>query len=448
MTLSNFLKTITLILVLLFNSDIFAQENGTSICDTDEHSEGYDPETGDTQMGCGTFTPNYRTLGDLREQYSGFRDRMQFINDAFEKIAWLMAFYANYDKSDSHGTEGNGDATQPGGNCSNPIMVETGNKVEKEVDFRGSGENPLSIIRYYNHLSGLDGVFGENWTSNFDYKLTFTVGQVCTFIDGTPDPSCEFNNGLITTIDTISLYRPDGSKQVFTLTFGSLFEDKDGVYAKIIKNANGTFTLTESNLSRSVFNSSGMILSKSNPQGVTQTYNYASGKLSSITHQNGQALTYTWIGDFIDKITDSAGNVYDYNYFGNKLSDVNYPSGSPSSSKSYHYQDASNIDALTSIEIDGVLYATFTYNSSGAAISSAHGLNANKDKYTFNFNSTTELPAESTDTNTTHTMENPLGLEYSYNYTKTTNEPPRVYRRLHTVRGWSNENTKEIPQRS
>ncbi|MGO4775622.1 DUF6531 domain-containing protein, partial [Lysobacter sp. 2RAB21] len=55
----------------------------------------------------------------------------------------------------------------------NPIIISTGNKIEPEGDFSSSGEMPLALARTYNHYWSGVGLFGKNWVSNFDYKLTF-----------------------------------------------------------------------------------------------------------------------------------------------------------------------------------------------------------------------------------------------------------------------------------
>lgn len=60
----------------------------------------------------------------------------------------------------------------------NPILPATGNKIERETDFTSTGEMPLQLTRTYNHHWRGAGLFGGNWHSNFDYRLSFGTSGV------------------------------------------------------------------------------------------------------------------------------------------------------------------------------------------------------------------------------------------------------------------------------
>lgn len=126
----------------------------------------------------------------------------------------------------------------------NPIIPSTGNKIETEVDFTSSGENPLQLVRTYNHYWEGVGLFGKHWVSNLDYSLQF--GPATTMSGCYPFPGgglCEIGTNTV-----ISAWRPDGRavKFVRNATDGVFYEDKPIPVAKIVQASDGSFTLYES----------------------------------------------------------------------------------------------------------------------------------------------------------------------------------------------------------
>jgi hypothetical protein len=104
----------------------------------------------------------------------------------------------------------------------NPIIVSTGNKVEEEYDFSERSEHGLLLARTYNHYWQGVGLFGNNWISNFDYKLTFGTTDVDACFPRPGGGACGIGNNLI-----IYAWRPDGRTIKFIKRADGIFyEDK------------------------------------------------------------------------------------------------------------------------------------------------------------------------------------------------------------------------------
>ncbi|PXF62562.1 RHS repeat-associated core domain-containing protein [Kangiella spongicola] len=271
----------------------------------------------------------------------------------------------------------------------NPILIGTGNKLQTDVDFIGMGEFPLTVVRNYNNFSNHSGVFGNKWIASFESKLTFNgsypyysidkhgaQGEIIRYYVDSGFPSGGFyqarNNDVVNTVQRQS----DGG---YKLSAGSGYSEK--------------------------YNSSGKLLEKRFPGGITHTYSYTNGNLTKITHSSGRFIALNWSSGKVSSLTDNAGNNYTYSYSGGYLAGASKP-GSPSVTRTYIYGDSRFPGALTQININGTKYATFAYNSSGKGKSTSHWASSSTEveKYQFSFG-----------TNLT-TVTNPLGHSDRYRY--------------------------------
>lgn len=75
-----------------------------------------------------------------------------------------------------------------------PVNVLSGNYVIQEKDLAIRGIPFLSVIRTYNSLNKTNGIFGQGWSSSYEYRLK------------------ERNSGKV------SINLPDGNKNIFTIT--------------------------------------------------------------------------------------------------------------------------------------------------------------------------------------------------------------------------------------
>ncbi len=284
--------------------------------------------------------------------------------------------------------------------AADPIMIQSGNVMEFETDYVGTGSFPLQISRTYNHYWRGIGVFGRYWVSNFDYKLVVlgfqTAGPVeCTFngtVAGEPTESCSSTWQQDTS--NLLLWRPDGKKIAYryddvTDTWLSNSQDSN---TKITRNTDGSWVYYNESNGIETYQADGKITSVSNALGIKHTYTYVSDKLNKVKHSSGRQLTFTYSGENLTRITDPAGNAYNYSYLTNEFNDSNtfsrknalgsvtYP-GAPAVQRAYHYDHQYRQGAMTSLDINGVRYSTWTYNNLGQG--SSNYLAGNVEHYGF-----------------------------------------------------------------
>lgn len=250
----------------------------------------------------------------------------------------------------------------------NPINISTGAKIERELDIVGAGLGSLLLSRTYNSRNTGDGIFGRYWSSNFDYRLTATTGSV-TLID------------------------PRHGQHTFNLdaTSGKYLSTERGVWAEVVKNADGTYTATWLNDSTQNYSATGKITSVTDQSGVGFTFTYnGSGKLDRVTSSTGRYVQFEWTGTQLTKITAPNGGQYLYTYYANRfgtgihlLSTVTVP-GTPGATVTYHYEQPSFSGALTGKSIAGVRFSTFAYDGQGRAIRSEHAGVVQRSTFVYN----------------------------------------------------------------
>lgn len=268
-----------------------------------------------------------------------------------------------------------GDCNKPGGNYTpNPCNVATGNKYRAEQDITGT---VLDFTRYYNSDSPnrLRRTFG-GWSHTYQRRLITLVTNVI-YVASATERSERFSKiGGAWVGDAESDY--------------SLTEDDDG------------YTLTLPNGATNYYSLDGLILSQTDTNGHSTTYEYDTNLhgtfLTSVTNQYGQSISFSYevvtggvgsgfglsVSNRIDKITDANGAEYKYRYdYFNNLTDIIYPDTTPNNDddnprKIYHYEDEKHRFHLTGIsDENGDRYATFEYDIDGRAITSELGTTTN-----------------------------------------------------------------------
>jgi RHS repeat-associated protein len=201
------------------------------------------------------------------------------------------------------------------------VNTANGNLVLQQGDLSIPGRGiPVSISRTYNsRASSTAGMFGYGWRSNVEAQLV------------------DSGSGPITLIDA------DGTRHIFGQSVGGGYYAVDGIYLTLIKNGDGTYTITQTDGTIVNFNTSGQISSMMDTNNNTTSYTYTSGKLTTITDASGrtttiaygtngyvsiitynptsQAVTYNYDANGnLTKVTDAAGK---YETYGNYDSDHN-----------------------------------------------------------------------------------------------------------------------------
>lgn len=250
----------------------------------------------------------------------------------------------------------------------NPVVLYTGNKVEHELDFASASEMGLFLRRSYNHHWSATGLFGNHWLSNFDYSLAFSDGQ-----------------------NTAWNQRPDGRRIKFHLdpASGRWNEDKAQPVAYVVKNADGSFTLHNDQNGTERYNPDGYVTQLRNEQGVSWDFAYSGKYLQTVTHASGRQVKFSWSDGQVAQVTDPAGNTYQYAYTPNvfgagrgRLASATLP-GTPSTTISYHYEDARYPGGFTGKSFNGVRYSTFAYDGNKRTTLSEHA--GGVERYTFSY---------------------------------------------------------------
>ena len=272
------------------------------------------------------------------------------------------------------------DTTDHKGDCpnakGNPVVLYTGNKVEAELDFAARGEFGLFLQRTYNHHWSATGLFGNHWMTNFDFSLSFSNSEGLAW-----------------------LQRPDGRRiKLIADSSGNRWnEDKAQAVAYLIRNADGSFTLYNENRGIEIYDAEGYITRLQNEQGVAWFFAYAAGYLQSVTHSSGRSVKFSWNDDQLVQVTDPAGNIYRYTYTPNafdfsrsRLASAILP-GSPTTTVSYHYEDARYPGGLTGKSFNGVRYSYFAYDENQRATLSEHAGSVERHTFSYNIQETEQV---------------------------------------------------------
>lgn len=239
-----------------------------------------------------------------------------------------------------------------------PVLLDSGSKIETFPLFERSGEMGLKFVLYYN-----SGNVIAPWTTNFDYMLDTT----CTYTDSSVGDAASCTQRI--------LHRPDGSMVAFS---GGASETSyppigGGVMALTRDPNSGNYTLQDEDGSIQVYSSSGAIQSIVDASGVGLrfTYNANSTLLTTVTHTNGQSINFSYAlpagADPTVTITDPAGNAYSYTgtelpagyrHNGEVLA-ISFP-GSPATTISLKKASSGN---LGEVDYNGTPYAFTTYDT-------------------------------------------------------------------------------------
>jgi len=191
--------------------------------------------------------------------------------------------------------------------CSkSPCYLATGTYVNDFVDLQipTAGMYPLTVSRRYDSSRPADGPLGVGWSSSLTahlYYATYLVSAPSTY-------SYEAD-----------VVMPDGVIYRFTTGGGSGFTPPFGRYDSLVKNADGTYSLTPQH-TRSVyrFNADGSLASLTDDYGnVITCTNDASGRIQRMADSagSGRYIDVTWGADGrIASLTDSAGRILKYFY--------------------------------------------------------------------------------------------------------------------------------------
>jgi RHS repeat-associated protein len=203
--------------------------------------------------------------------------------------------------------------------------VDSGNLFHNQELFTAAGG--LSLSLYYSSLNIFDGPLGRGWSHSYDARIV-------NLADGSK-----------------ILREGDGNERVFTLT-GTTYTSEPGDYATLVKNADGTYAVTEKTGIKKNFDATGRLVSIVDRNGNTVTLSYNGANLGAVTDSVGRVVAFSYdANNKLTTITDPKGNAYSFTVTGGSLGGVTYPDGG---AWNYVY----NADGLLQSKTDPLGYVT------------------------------------------------------------------------------------------
>lgn len=258
----------------------------------------------------------------------------------------------------------------PNNNCGssamNPILIATGQKVERATDIVIDNSAITFKRNYWSSRVEISNV-GLGWQHNWRMHIL---------------PLSERNK--------VKLYRNDGSGITFTPLENGQWLAPAGSNIALLSLAEGGWKVIENgNIER--YNAKGQLIHYNQQDFSPITFVYNSiGQLTSVsdTAKNSLTLTYNDKG-LLTQVTSSQGLSVSYSY------DAKYRLISVTKNNKtikYHYENSIYPNALTGITDErGVRYVTWIYNDQGLAISGENAGGANKYQLEFLSNDRTRV---------------------------------------------------------
>ncbi|MDD3906380.1 MAG: DUF1573 domain-containing protein [Candidatus Omnitrophica bacterium] len=212
-------------------------------------------------------------------------------------------------------------AEDPSGNTEQfTAIAQSFTRSQKDGSVRGSkvdmsfpvlGDNSLELVRYYNSFYDKSTGFGYGWQIT-PFAIRFP---------STPE-NYTFGNSAFTVSANDQIYVREGQNEYLYVLKGLNINSKP-VYMReggshiLIDNQDGTFTLDCLNIGKANFNSSGLLTSVTDRNGIAINYAYNGSNLISITHQNGRAITLNYTGNNITSAVGPGSKTVTYTYYSN-----------------------------------------------------------------------------------------------------------------------------------
>ncbi len=215
--------------------------------------------------------------------------------------------------------------SNPSANIAEPVNTATGNYYYQHTDLSLPGRGlPLVFTRTHNVQDANIGPFGSGWTHSYNLKLIEKTGG------------------------SVEIAMGDGHHEYYDSLGNGVYQAHDpGMFNTLIKNANGSFALTQKNQTRMVFNGAGRLDSINDRNGNTLSFGYdGAGNLMTITDSVGRIATLSYdANNRLLNLHDSAGRTVSYQYDGNghMIADTD-PNGGV---QQYHYNANGLLDRIT-----------------------------------------------------------------------------------------------------
>jgi RHS repeat-associated protein len=211
--------------------------------------------------------------------------------------------------------------------------VASGNITHTQDLFATKGGTlPTAVSLTYKSLDSRLGALGTGWSHNLEI-----------FLEDNGDGTILFSEG--------------SSKRLYTLS-GTTYVSQFGDTSTLVKNSDGTFTVTEMDALTNEFDATGRIISRTDRNGNSETFDYTEGKLSGVTDPASRTTNFSYNAEgLLASISAPNGSTYTFSYNGTRLAAVHHPDGG---AWNYTYDDAGFL--LTKTDPNGNVI-TYTYDS-------------------------------------------------------------------------------------
>jgi RHS repeat-associated protein len=275
-----------------------------------------------------------------------------------------------------------------------PVDTVAGNFLYSNADLsNGVGAFPQSLTFTRSYSSGKrdeTGPLGRGWSHNFNQSVTQgsdgfqamgedsaldAVGAIIEHkvsLDLLADPAYRILNIVIASLgqrwygdqlvnNTVIVTR-DLNGEVFVALPDGSYNPPPASSARLIKNADGTFSYEAAQRGLLKFNAAGKAESYTDPGGLQVRYTYSGNDLAQVQNSLGRTLTFTTAGGRITKIGDGTRTV-SYGYDGNaNLTTFTDPLGQ---NTTFAYAQPGQMSSLFYPSFPTVSAATNVYDSLG-----------------------------------------------------------------------------------
>lgn len=159
----------------------------------------------------------------------------------------------------------------------------------------------LSLSLHYRSLQFAPSTIGNGWSHSYEISLTNGAGGSRVFW----------------------LY---GKRRIYNWSPNGYLSPR-GDYSGLVKNDDGTYTITEKDGTKWIFNPEGRITSVVDRNGNSLSFTYDAGRLVGVTDPNGRSASFAYNDGSgqLSTITDPGGKLYTLSYLNGNLSAVSYP---------------------------------------------------------------------------------------------------------------------------
>ena len=235
----------------------------------------------------------------------------------------------------------------------NPIHPATGNKYQRESDYRGAGAFALTFTRHYNSFGRVrEAGIGRQWRHGHAREVV--------------------RRG-----STATVYRGDGAAFYVTRGTDGQWHAQADVPLRLAEQVDSAGTLIGWQLqladdTREDYDAAGRWLRVTNRAGLAQHASYdGEGRLAAVSDDFGRTLSLHYAGERLIGVTEPGGNRIEYTYDAEgRLIEVTHLDVAPAPTlRRYHYEDAAHPYHLTGVTDErGVRAGTWTYDAQGRAI--------------------------------------------------------------------------------